>query len=97
MVFTKKALKKLSLIHQLSQQYNAAGKLNHRQVLLRLLEEHCQEILSLFQANNPHALVETGDLLVLCLELMIEEGVCPDKLVATCFTRYRRKLSGLLK
>ncbi|HOJ39961.1 MAG TPA: hypothetical protein PK644_05800 [bacterium] len=96
MILTRTALKKLSRIHLLSRKYNASGKRDHRSVLLKLLRKHCQEILLLFKKNKPHAIVETGDLLVLCLELMVEEGVSPDAVVATCFERYDRKLTELL-
>ncbi len=97
MFITKRALEKMYEIHALSKKVNAAKNRNHRKKLLKLAEKHIKEIQHLYNENNPHADIETGDLLVLCLELIIESGKNPDEVICKCFERYKKKLSHILK
>jgi len=60
------------------------------------MRHHIGEIEELALRQDRHFLVETGDLAVLCLELLLEHGVSPDKIMGRCFGRYERKLNGLL-
>jgi len=66
-------------------------------VLLELAEKHAGEIKELYGRRDRHFIVETGDLLVLCLELLAEHGKNPDDILDICYRRYRDKLTDLIK
>jgi len=93
---TVTARTEIRAIHKLSQRLNAARGKAHTDVLLELVREHAAEITELFSKNNSHYVVETGDLLILCLEILIEAGEDADEILATCYGRYHKKLNRLL-
>jgi len=64
--------------------------------LLELMAHHIEEIRDLWREGDRHALIETGDLAVLCFELLLEYRVSPDRIMRECFGRYEKKLSVLL-
>jgi len=92
MVFSKKALESIKKIHNLSSIVNAK---DHREKLLHLAEKHIIEIRRLYSKNDPHADIETGDLAILCFELILESKKNPDEILQVCFDRYERKLDLL--
>ena len=94
---TKSAVTEIKSIHEKSRLLNSSGKIKHAEVLLELMREHIREVGELVRGHNPHFLVETGDLAVLCLELMLESGVSPDEMLDKCYQRYHKKLDFLLK
>lgn len=47
--------------------------------------------------GDAHYLVETGDLIILCLEILIENNQSPDRILSRCYDRYKKKLTTLLK
>lgn len=96
-VLSKEAIRRLKAIHQLSQNYNRKLKKNHRKRLMDLMKEHIDEIYELCQKDNPHYLTETGDLIILCMELLLEEGISIDTMLEKCFNRYEIKLPKLIK
>ena len=55
-----------------------------------------EEIEKLADKKDPHYLIETGDLLILCFELLLEAGVDIDEVVLKCFERYEKKLGELI-
>ena len=69
----------------------------HLGILLELMRHHIDEIEELFKKKDNHFMVETGDLAVLCYELMLENGGSIDDILMRCFDRYDRKLESLLK
>ncbi len=79
----------------LSQKINSPKGKNHRKKLLHLAEKHVKEIKYLYGKNNCHADLETGDLLILCLELIIESKKNPDEIIGKCLERYEKKLTNL--
>lgn len=93
---TQHAAKEIAEIHALSKDYNGSGG-DHRAVLLELVSEHAQEIEQLYALKDQHADIETGDLLVLCLELLLESGKDPDEIIEKCYRRYKEKLQGLIR
>ncbi len=95
-VFTKTALRETKRIHNLSCQYNGAGKA-HEEKLLSLMRKHIDEIENLYKHNNEHFLIETGDLAILCLEMFLENKVVSDDIISICFERYDKKLKSLIK
>ncbi|MCM8814659.1 MAG: hypothetical protein NC937_03490 [Candidatus Omnitrophica bacterium] len=94
MVFSKDTLERIKKIHNLSLRVNTN---NHRKKLLGLAQKHIKEINQLYSEKNPHADIETGDLAVLCFELILESGKNPDEVLEKCFERYEKKLNELLK
>ena len=89
-------LERIKAIHKLSQVYNKKIGKNHKERLIELMQEHTDEIKTLFKNKNKHYLTETGDLIVLCLELLIENEKSVEKVMAKCFQRYEKKLPNLI-
>jgi hypothetical protein len=86
----------LKIIHDLSRQYNRKVGVVHQDRLLDLMKKHVVEIEELLASNDSHALVETGDLLILCFEMLIEHGCSSDKILDQCYGRYKNKLKELM-
>ncbi len=95
--FTGFSRKNIKAIHDLSLKYNKLKNKIHAQVLLNLMSEHAGEINQLYKAEDKHYIVETGDLLILCLELLKEAQADPDVILDKCYKRYYKKLSGLIE
>jgi len=89
--------KRLKAIHKLSRKYNGQKKQQHEKKLLFLMREHIDEIDLLYKDNDPHCLVEIGDLIILCFEMLLENKHSIDDIVTDCFKRYERKLTSLIK
>jgi len=64
----------------------------HSQKLLEMISSHSKEIQELYFAHNPHFALETADLLILCLELLIEEGYDIDETITKALPRFYNKL-----
>jgi len=96
-VIKEESLKRISHIHELSKLYNQKLGQSHKDKLLALMGKHIEEIEELSGRNDNHYLTETGDLIILCLELLLENKISIDKTLLQCFKRYEEKLSGLLK
>lgn len=95
-VLKKSAGQRIRGIHRLSASYNHKTGNPHQKRLLELMRHHVIEIEELVAARNKHFLVETGDLAILCFELLLENKVSLDEVLECCFGRYERKLGGLL-
>jgi hypothetical protein len=91
------AISRIRDIHQLSIQYNQQKNKDHNTQLLAMVKEHAEEIAVLYEKNDPHYLTETGDLAVLCFELILEGQGSLDDVLTRCFSRFEKKLTGLLK
>jgi len=96
-VLTSQARQRLRQIHALSARLNALEGRPHRQRLMELVRHHVREIDELAQRQDPHHIVETGDLLILCFELLLESGADIDEVTRVCFERYDKKLTGLIQ
>lgn len=96
-MLTPQAYRDLKNVHQLSRRYNGPSRSAHMKKLLSLLQEHADEISLLYKRRKAHYLVETGDLLVLCLEILLENKKNVDDVMALCFDRYERKLKHLIR
>ncbi len=91
-VFKKEALERIKNIHRLSKEYNQRTETPHFQKLFHLIEKHAKEIQELFKNNDNHFIIETGDLAILCFEVILEAGVSVEKILLKCFERYEKKL-----
>jgi hypothetical protein len=101
-VIQDKALQKIKAIHQLSDRYNKslpdnARPNNHSLKLIELIKEHSNEIKELFVEGNKHYLIEAGDLIMLCFELILENHASINEILSRCFERYEIKLTELLR
>lgn len=94
---TNFARKELDTIHGYSTRYNKLLNKNHSLALLELMAEHVKEIRQRYSKGDKHYLIETGDLLILCLELIKESNTCPDVILSRCYGRYHNKLPKLIK
>ena len=96
-VIHSRALSRIKHIHKLSQRYNAHLHQEHTPKLIDLIQEHSKEIRELHTRNDPHCITETGDLIMLCFELLIDMSASVDEVMNHCFERYDTKLSKLLQ
>ncbi|MBF0522326.1 MAG: hypothetical protein HQL24_04630 [Candidatus Omnitrophica bacterium] len=96
-VLQKNALDKIKKIHVLSRKLNGKTKSRHEKKLLDLMRKHIDEIEDLHKTKNAHFLVETGDLIILCFEILLENDCSIDETVELCFNRYNNKIKQLLK
>ena len=94
---TNFANQEISLIHRYSKKYNKLIKKNHSTALLDLMNEHIKEIRRRYRKGDKHYLIETGDLLILCFELVKESKRSPDSVLFKCYRRYHKKLPSLIK
>ena len=62
--------------------------------LLELMCKHIEEIEQLKAKGDKHYVVETGDLIILCFEMLLENQASIDETLETCFKRYEDKLGG---
>jgi len=92
---TSYAHNELETIHGHSRRHNRRLKVNHAAALLKMMEKHVVEIKELHVQKSKHYLIETGDLMVLCLELIKEAKESPDLVLSKCYERFHKKLSQL--
>ena len=95
-VINSEIKKRLKGVHNLSRLNNGTDKRGHEQKLLELMRHHIDEIEELYRKDDKHFLVETGDLIVLCMELLLENGVSVDNTFLQCIERYENKLNQLI-
>ena len=94
---TPEASNRIQGIHSLSKTYNDKIFGDHSRKLLNLMSSHVKEVQELLEKGDRHFLVETGDLIILCLELLLEYDASMDDILQTCFKRYEKKLTALLE
>ena len=87
--------KELQAIHSQSRRLNRKLKKDHVQALLSMMKHHVKEIKELHAKKDKHYLIETGDLIVLCLELIKEAKQSPDAVLFKCYPRFHKKLLQL--
>jgi len=86
---------KVKAIHALSKKINGEDQQGHVKKLLEMMGHHTEEIAQLDAQGDPHALLETGDLIILCLELLLEKEVDPDEILKIACSRFEKKLGEL--
>lgn len=87
-----RVLSRLKKIQDCSRQQAVGRNESHSDRLFEMIRHHCAEIENLRAGNNPHWRVETGDLIVLCMELLLDAGVSPEIAVETSLGRFEKKL-----
>lgn len=96
-VIQKTSLERIKAIHQLSLDYNTRQSKQHSGKILELIRHHIAEIEELRNKGDKHYLIETGDLIILCFELLLDNDQSIDDVLLKCFERYENKLNNLLK
>ena len=94
-VLKKEAVERIRRIHRLSRAYNKRKELGHGQKLLEMMKHHVVEIEELLKKQDRHALVETGDLVVLCCEMLMENKASVDGMLLRSLDRFEKKLNRL--
>jgi len=94
---TDHAKEQIRRIHALSDKHSRSHQKTHMETLLELVAEHADEVAQLYADKDQHYLVETGDLLILCLEILAESNTSADALMDKCYKRYFDKLSFLIE
>ena len=94
---TVHANKEIKAIHGNSRRLNRLLNKNHARALLDMMQEHVDEINGRHGKGDRHYLIETGDLIVLGLELIKEAKRSPDAVFLKCYPRFHKKLSQLIK
>ncbi|MBS3101840.1 hypothetical protein J4458_00155 [Candidatus Woesearchaeota archaeon] len=65
--------------------------------LMHMMQQHSSEIKQLYNKKNPHFAVETGDLILLAMQLLLLEGYSVNGILDKCYDRFDKKLNSLLK
>lgn len=90
------AKKELNTIHGYSRRHNKLLNRNHSRALLDMMKEHVTEIKWRYSRSDKHYLVETGDLLIICLGLIRQARRSPDVILDRCYGRFHKKLPRLI-
>ena len=91
------AKKELNTIHGYSWQHNKLLNRDHSRALLDMMKEHVTEIKWRYGLDDKHYLVETGDLIIICLNLIKQSKQSPDRILNKCYGRFHKKLPSLIK
>ncbi len=91
------AKKEIRAIHGRSRRFNGLLKKVHAWVLLDMMGKHVNEIKERHRKGDKHYLIETGDLIVLSMELIKEAKQSPDAVLFKCYPRFHKKLLQLTK
>ncbi len=85
-------------IESLEEIVNLSRKVNgeDREKIFSMINEHIEEIYTLYHKGDKHWAVETGDLIILCLELLLLENKDIDEILSRCSLRFKTKLNSLL-
>lgn len=84
---TKESIEKINNLVSLS-----IKKGNTSQTFIDFIKHHAIEIEELFKKQNPHFAIETGDLIILCMEFLKYNNKNPDEILEKCYKRFENKL-----
>lgn len=90
------AKSELKVIHGYSEKLNSLSRREHSHALLRMMKEHVVEIKWRYGRKDKHYLVETGDLIIICLNLIKQAKCSPDAILNKCYGRFHKKLPRLI-
>ena len=69
---------------------------NDSSKIIDMMRHHTEEIKKLHQKQDKHFAVETGDLIILCAQLLMMENYSIGSTIETCYTRFDKKLNELI-
>lgn len=90
------AQSELKVIHGYSRQHNRLSKRDHSLALLEMMKEHVVEIKWRYGRKDKHYLIETGGLIIICLNLIKQAKCSPDVILNKCYGRFHKKLPRLI-
>ena len=61
--------------------------------LIDMMKRHTHEIKELYDSKNNHFAVETGDLIILSLQLLMIEGYSIEEIMGKCYDRFDKKFN----
>lgn len=64
---------------------------NDSNKLISMMQEHTFEIKDLFDKKDKHFAVETGDLIMLAMQLLMVEGYDINEVMNRCYERFDKK------
>lgn len=96
MDISKEAIEKIKELNELSFKLND-GRKETMSYTLESIKEHAEEINQLFLANNDHWAVETGDLMIHCMKMLLMYGFNLNEMFDKCCKRFENKISKLIK
>jgi len=96
MNITKEAIEKINNLNEISFELNN-GKEETMPYTLESIKEHADEINQLFSANNEHWAVETGDLMIHCMKMLLMHGFDLNEMFDKCCKRFENKIYKLIK
>lgn len=70
---------------------------NSEKDIIDMIYHHAEEIKELYEKNDKHFSVETGDLIILALELLIKQGYDAESIIENCYDRFDKKLKELIE
>jgi len=82
---------KIKHILELSNKLN-----NNPDKIIEMMQHHTSEIKTLHNNKDKHFAVETGDLIILSIQLLMMEGYSTEEIMNNCYERFDKKLNELL-
>ena len=64
--------------------------------LIDMMKHHTDEIKELYDSKNNHFAVETGDLIILSLQLLMIEGYSVEEIMSKCYDRFDKKFNDVV-
>jgi ribosomal silencing factor RsfS len=95
-MISKDSIDKIKSINELSLKLHGS-KEKHMEYVLKSMQHHAEEINDLFKKGNPHWSVETGDLMIHCMCMLVLNGYDLNEMFETCRKRFLKKVDEELK
>lgn len=70
---------------------------NTPEEIIGMMEHHTSEIKDLYEKNDLHFAIETGDLIILAFHLLMMEGRPLAQIMGECYGRFEKKLKSILE
>jgi phosphoribosyl-ATP pyrophosphohydrolase len=96
MNISEQAIEKIKKLNDISFKLNG-GRKETVSYTLESIKEHAEEISQLFSANNEHWAIETGDLMIHCMKMLLMNGFDLNEMFDKCRDRFESKITKLLK
>ncbi len=92
---SKETVGKIQMLNQKSIQLHET-KETENSFTLESMEKHVREIRNLFARNDSHWAIETGDLMVHCMKILVLNGYDLNEIFEKCTRRFETKITDEL-
>jgi len=92
----KEMLEKIQMLNQKSIQLHET-KETENSFTLESMEKHVREIRNLFARKDSHWVIETGDLMVHCMKILVLNGYDLNEIFEKCTRRFETKITAELR